>query len=99
MIDNEAENEYDVIVDSRNRSMSRPRDASNTEAISSTGQPNIPSDQGMTKEEDTVISSTGFVEFTSLVAKQSAVQCNLTGQSNYILTSNAPGKSYQNTFH
>jgi len=90
MIDNEAENEYDVIVDSRNRSMSRPRYASNTEAISSTGQPNIPSDQGMTKEEDTVISSTGFVEFTSLVAKQSAVQCNLTGQSNYILTSNAP---------
>lgn len=35
-------------------------------------------------------SSTGFVEFTSLEAKQAAIQCNLTGISNLITVSAVP---------
>eukprot|EP00555_Chaetoceros_dichaeta_P001918 CAMPEP_0198277244 /NCGR_PEP_ID=MMETSP1447-20131203/65739_1 /TAXON_ID=420782 /ORGANISM="Chaetoceros dichaeta, Strain CCMP1751" /LENGTH=1436 /DNA_ID=CAMNT_0043972247 /DNA_START=89 /DNA_END=4397 /DNA_ORIENTATION=- len=34
--------------------------------------------------------STGFVEFTTLTAKQSALQCNLTGTTRYMVTTSAP---------
>lgn len=34
--------------------------------------------------------STGFVEFTNLTAKQSALQCNLTGTTGYMVTTSAP---------
>ena len=35
-------------------------------------------------------SSTGFVEFTSIEAKQAAIQCNLTGVSNLMTVSAVP---------
>jgi len=34
--------------------------------------------------------STGFVEFNTLTAKQSALQCNLTGTTRYMVTTSAP---------
>merc|ERR1712003_106707 len=34
--------------------------------------------------------STGFVEFTTLTAKQSALQCNITGTNGYMVTTSAP---------
>eukprot|EP00592_Proboscia_alata_P014834 CAMPEP_0194398606 /NCGR_PEP_ID=MMETSP0174-20130528/126198_1 /TAXON_ID=216777 /ORGANISM="Proboscia alata, Strain PI-D3" /LENGTH=1091 /DNA_ID=CAMNT_0039194923 /DNA_START=59 /DNA_END=3332 /DNA_ORIENTATION=+ len=33
---------------------------------------------------------TGFVQFHSLTAKQSAIQCNITGTTNFMVTSSAP---------
>jgi hypothetical protein len=39
---------------------------------------------------DELTCSTGFVEFTTLTAKQSALQCNLTGTNGYMVTLPAP---------
>lgn len=44
----------------------------------------------ITGTSDELTCSTGFVEFTTLTAKQSALQCNLTGTNDYMATSPAP---------
>ena len=37
-----------------------------------------------------IICNTGFIEFKSLTSKQSAIQCNIVGTTNYMLTGSAP---------
>ncbi len=44
----------------------------------------------ITGTSDELTCSTGFVEFTTLTAKQSALQCNLTGTNGYMVTAPAP---------
>jgi hypothetical protein len=91
--DDFAERDYDKIVESRLNWRDAPSRPESSEGRKSSSSFDFIPDivrEALGMRSSDLFCSTAVVEFKSISAKQSAVQCNLFGESNAFITNEAP---------